>query len=491
MAKDQDKTIIDRAWDFMASVKMAIILFALISLSSIVGTVIEQNATPDRNLEVISTLFGESLAPTLYVVFERLGFMDMYRSWWFLTLLLLFAANLFICSVDRFPRIYRLIKEPIKPMEREKLLKIPVHRELTLQGKPESVKDTVARAAKKAGIKVRESSEGGEVRLFGEKWRFARLGVYVTHFSVIIILVGAVAGIFFGFKGYVNIPEGATYFMAFRSVGMLTQEQTNERNIIVDAVGRASGDVAAAAARLGVGEEHLRARMKRFGILPLGFGLRVEDFEVEFYGQSDMPKEYLSILTVIDGGREVMRKKIEVNDPLKYNGITFYQSSYGLMQGSDFNFVFRVSSGSGNSDMLAVRKGQELTIPGTDIRAKVVEFYPALAFDPTGTPFTYAEQMNNPAVKLHISGPTGEYAKWVTKRNPQTWSLATGESIEFRDAFGAQYTGIEVRRDPGVWIVYLGCALMAVGLYIAFFANHKKLWMALSPSKGGSTTVTV
>ncbi|MGD2080554.1 MAG: cytochrome c biogenesis protein ResB, partial [Nitrospirota bacterium] len=116
---------------------------------------------------------------------------------------------------------------------------------------------------------------------------------------------------------------------------------------------------------------------------------------------------------------------------------------------------------------------------------------PALAFDPTGRPITYAEQMNNPAVKLHISGPTGEYAKWVMKRNPQTWSLSTGEFIEFRDAFGAQYSGLQVRRDPGVWIVYLGCALMAVGLYIAFFANHKKLWMALSPSKGGSTTVTV
>lgn len=491
MAKDKDKTIIDRTWDFMASVKMAIILFALISLSSIVGTVIEQNAAPSRNLEVIGSLFGQSLAPTLYVIFDSLGFMDMYHSWWFLTLLLLFAANLLICSIDRFPRIYKLVKEPIKPLAKENLLKIPLHRELTLQGKPEAVKEAVAGAAKKAGIKVHESGEGGEVRLYGEKWRFARLGVYVTHFSVIIILAGAVAGIFFGFKGFLNIPEGATYTMAFRPIGTLNDAEVRERDLLIDAVDRARGDVAAAAARLGVDEEHLRARLKRFGILPMEFGLRLDDFQVEFYGMSDMPKEYLSVLTVVDGGREVFRKKIEVNDPLKYKGITFYQSSYGFMEGGDVRYIFRVSSKAGSSDTVAVRKGQEFEVPGTEIKAKVVDFNRALAFDPTGRPFTYSDRMNNPAVKLEISDPTGNYAKWVLMRNPQSWSLTSGDVIEFVDAFGAQYTGLEVRRDPGVWIVYLGCALMALGLYVAFFANHKKLWIALSPSKGGSTSVTV
>jgi cytochrome c biogenesis protein len=31
---------------------------------------------------------------------------------------------------------------------------------------------------------------------------------------------------------------------------------------------------------------------------------------------------------------------------------------------------------------------------------------------------------------------------------------------------------------------------MGIGLYIAFFMNHRKLWILLSPSKG-STAVTV
>ena len=45
--------------------------------------------------------------------------MDMYHSWWFIGLLLFFAANLIICSLDRLPRIWKLVKEPIKPLTEE------------------------------------------------------------------------------------------------------------------------------------------------------------------------------------------------------------------------------------------------------------------------------------------------------------------------------------------------------------------------------------
>ncbi len=47
------------------------------------------------------------------------------------------------------------------------------------------------------------------------------------------------------------------------------------------------------------------------------------------YEQSGMVvKDYKSILRVVDGGETVVTKTIEVNDPLKYKGYVFYQSSY-------------------------------------------------------------------------------------------------------------------------------------------------------------------
>ena len=51
------------------------------------------------------------------------------------------------------------------------------------------------------------------------------------------------------------------------------------------------------------------------------------------------------------------------------------------------------------------------------------------------------------------------------------------------------FTGLQVARDPGVNIVWVGCTLMVVGIMIAFFLSHKRLWIRLS--RGGDGRVDV
>ena len=46
------------------------------------------------------------------------------------------------------------------------------------------------------------------------------------------------------------------------------------------------------------------------------------------YIQNKGVRDFYSVLQVVDGGEVVLEKKIEVNDPLRYGGYTFYQSSY-------------------------------------------------------------------------------------------------------------------------------------------------------------------
>ncbi len=67
------------------------------------------------------------------------------------------------------------------------------------------------------------------------------------------------------------------------------------------------------------------------GTAELDFSIRCNSFAIDFY-PNGMPKEYTSSLTVLENGREVLTKTIEVNDPLTYKGITFYQSSYEAYQ---------------------------------------------------------------------------------------------------------------------------------------------------------------
>jgi cytochrome c biogenesis protein len=492
LEKEKNTSFVDKVWDFLASIKLAIVIFAALSITSIVGTVIEQNAEPERNIRLLAKLFGQSSAPSLFRIFEGLGFMDMYHSWWFVTILLLFAANLIICSIDRLPKILKLVKEPVKPLPEEHFKGFAIRREIVLHGGPDKTKAVVSDTAGKAlGFAFSETKEANGYQLYAQKGNYTRLGIYITHFSILVILLGALIGIFFGFKGFLNLPEGKAYSVAFSRMGRM--QETAEFETILNAVENASGNLSVAARQLGTDEQTFRSRMRMYGIFPLDFIIRCDEFQVDFYSGSDMPKAYKSWLTVLKDGKEVTKKVIEVNEPLTYEGVTFYQSSYGMLPSgaADALFRFRLTSKEGKTEDMRLRFGGSFTVPGTNLSGKIEDFSPALALDErTGRAFTYAEQMNNPAVFVTFSeNGTRKFGGWLLKRYPETWKLPDGNVVEFHGIWGAQYTGLQVRKDPGVGVVYLGCLTMAAGLFIAFFMSHRKIWIKLVDEKNTTRVI--
>jgi cytochrome c biogenesis protein len=53
------------------------------------------------------------------------------------------------------------------------------------------------------------------------------------------------------------------------------------------------------------------------------------------------------------------------------------------------------------------------------------------------------------------------------------------------------YTGLQVNKDPGVWVVWIGSILMCIGLYVAFFMPHQRIWCRLASGRlvlAGHTT---
>ncbi|MBI4684724.1 MAG: cytochrome c biogenesis protein ResB [Nitrospirae bacterium] len=491
MEEDKNKTVVDKIWDFFASITLAVVLFALIALTSIIGTILEQNAAPEKNIKLLGKLFGDSLAPTLYPIFEKLGFMDMYHSWWFVTLLLLFATNLIICSIDRLPRIWKLIKDPIRPLPEEHFKNVGIKKEFLLKGKTESIKNAFEHAIKKIGFKLLESKGVNGYQLYSEKGNYTRLGVYITHLSILLMLLGAIIGIFFGFKGSINLPEGKTYAMAFvRGKAITNSADEFEMDTILDALQATEGKSASAAKKLGIDEKTFEAKLKRYGVKPLGFSIRCDNFATDYYGGSNMPKEYRSWLTVIKEGKEVMKKSIVVNDPLNYGGITFYQSSYGMVPGAKGIFILKLTSKTGVSEIKKMPFGEKFIIPGTDLEGALADFSPALAFEPTGRPFTSGEQMTNPAVLIAFTEKgKPKYSGWIMKRYPETGRLPEGHIVELIDYWGVEYTGLSVRKDPGVLIVYLGFAAMGIGLFTALFMSHKKLWVRLVDEKNSTRVI--
>jgi cytochrome c biogenesis protein len=111
---------------------------------------------------------------------------------------------------------------------------------------------------------------------------------------------------------------------------------------------------------------------------------------------------------------------------------------------------------------------------------RVADFSPALGIDEFGKLFTYAEMMNNPAVFVEFTeNGKPKYNQWILTRYPDTWRTPHG-TIEFVDFWGAQYTGFQARKDPGVWLIYLGCLIMTIGFYMSFFMSHRRIWGRLT-----------
>ncbi|MBI4682441.1 MAG: cytochrome c biogenesis protein ResB [Nitrospirae bacterium] len=434
MEEKEKKDIFESVWKFLASVKLAIFVLITLAVSSIVGTIVEQKAEPAQNIALLAKFFGDSAAPTVYNIFAKLGFMDMYGSWWFTAFLVVFSINLIVCSIDRFPKTWRLIQTPQKPLSDTAIKSMPVKKELTLKTGVNVARDEFLNILKASRYRVFEASEPDSVRLYTQKGKYARLAVYVVHLSIILIFIGAIIGIRFGFKGYLNLPEGRTSTIAYES-------PTKQ--------------------------------------IPLDFAVKCNWYDTQYYEGIDTPREFQSELVIIENGKEVLKKVIEVNDPLTYKGITFYQASYGMMPEAAGYFVLDVTPNGGQEKRLWLKNGDSFEIPGTGITGRIYDFSPALTRNPmTGKLTTYSDSMVNPGLAIEFDQPgRDKFIGWILKRYPDTGLIPGGHSVKFVDYWGVEYTGLQVAKDPGVWLIYIASVIMTVGLYVCFFVSNKKIWI--------------
>ncbi len=418
-----------KIWDFFASVRLTIVLLLTLAATSIIGTLIPQNEDPAAYFKAFGQFF--------YRLFNILGLYDMYHSWWFQTLLILLTTNIIICSLDRLSANRRIlfIRHPSFRLSRFRSIKNKA--EFTVDEDPEQLQATCSNfVSRRFGHHMLEKTGNG-FAVFGEKGRWTRFGVYAVHLSVVILLIGGLVGSIFGFDGFVNIAEGES------------------ARVI-----------------------HLRNTHKT---VTLDFAIRCDDFNVSFY-ETGAPKEYRSSLTILEKGREVIKKDIIVNDPLRYRGISLYQSSYGKIapDGAILGFTSR------KTGMIYRRKaviGQTVVLPEKLGTFVLKEFRHAADFKGhnIGEAFVGAlTRDKDPAMQIVLP-----------LRFPSFDKMRRGEVfIAVIDPLARYYTGLQVNKDPGVGIVYAGFILMIVGCYVTFFMSHQQI--CIEVDKGDKATrVTV
>lgn len=462
----------DRIWKFLSSVKLAVVLLIILAIVSVIGTVIQQNEAPETYLREYSQATVN--------LFESLGFFDMYHTWWFILLLFLLTANLTVCSLDRFPHTWKLIKAPLRPIDDESLRAVPFKREIAFKGSVEKAEERSAGALSAHRYRVSKSGGAGTVQLLTQKGVYTRLGVYVTHISILLIFIGALIGGFFGFKAFLNLPEGgASKYVYLRNEPMWDRIM----------------------ASLGIADSAVIYNFEG-GVpaMPIGYFVRCDDFDVDYYTNpagmpTGMPSEYHSTLSVFDlNGQKILDKRIRVNDPLTFHGITFYQSSYGAVpegQGKG-KAVLNIRSKNNPrqpAETVALDLGQAQYIPSIDRTIKATGFSPYGVRNPmTGQVQFYHtdnQEFINPTVELEVSREGKPvYTTYLMKTDTGRPNMPEDYVISYVDYWGARYTGLQVTKDPGVWVVYTGFILLCVGPLIAFFGSHKKIWIRIQDRKG-------
>lgn len=406
---------INQIWDFFASVKLAIFTLSTLAITSIIGTIIPQGESSSFYI----SKYGAKSAQFMRI----LDIPEMYYSWWFLALLGLLTCNLLICSAERFPRVWKIITRDNYDIDPDRLSKMSNSKTWNTKDTNFSITD-LQTTLDTCGWSFSSKEVEHSTLFFSQKGKWSRTGVYIVHLSIIVIFIGAIIGHLGGFKGSVMLPE-------LRSTGKIfsTEDQS---------------------------------------AIDLGFELRCNRFTIDFY-DNGMPKEYMSSLTVLENDKEVLTTDIEVNGPLTYKGITFYQSSYQGYQ----SFIFKIiEEESGESTAISVPYQKKGSWEDKDIHFGVVT----------------AEALGQRAVRSKIWVKAGNHSSitsWLEDNTSTT--LAFGGKNYTVHTKQMYATGLQVAKDPGVWVVYLGCGLMLVGLYMAFFMSHRRLWLLREESEKGTT----
>jgi cytochrome c biogenesis protein len=99
----------------------------------------------------------------------------------------------------------------------------------------------------------------------------------------------------------------------------------------------------------------------------------------------------------------------------------------------------------------------------------------------------YAPQVHNfgEGAQVVLFRPNQEpRAQWVLKGTSQ-FSQSDDFVLSFEGGTSKEYTGLQVAKDPGVWVVWSGCGLLIFGLIVSFFFSHQRVWIRIPKGSQG------
>lgn len=447
----------------LSSLPRAISIMAVICGLSALGTVIPQN----KELEYYVTnypLSGDS---------KVLGFLDyqlllglqldhIYTAWYFYGSIALLAASLMACT-------YSTQWPTAKVAQRWRFAATPAA--LQKHGKPQvlpnaRVQDLGAELATKSYQVFLQDGQ-----LYAFKGLSGRLGPIGVHIALLMCLFGTGYSGFGGWKGTALCPEGGEF-------------------VVANALYPASS----------------------ISTLPKGSKavMQVNKFSIDTRPDGSVAQFYSDLSLKDFDGKELLRKTISVNDPFRYGGVTMYQTDWALAAVT-VRLVEQPTAGADDSG--AAQTGallqqlqdqaeqQQAAAAGLPPPSSSSSRLPQRAF---GLPFASLEgkpgvpkgsKLYATFLPLELPPEDGRPPRGISllahDLDTITFYDSKGEFVGVRRAGSGKpikvegldivvegivgSTGLELKSDPGVPLVYAGFGALMITTLISYI-SHSQVW---------------
>lgn len=388
----------------LADLRLAIVLLLAIAVFSIAGTIIEQG----QSVQFYQANYPEKPALFGFLTWKVLltaGLDHVYRTWWYLALLILFGASLTACTFTRqlpalrwFSRTWNFYSQP------RQFRKFALSAEL-----PKAGIDQLLPLLEQRKYKIFQDGD----KLYAHKGIVGRIGPIVVHAAMLLILLGSIIGAMTGFIAQEMVPSGATF----------------QIDNVTDAGIWAAPQI------------------------PKDWSVKVNRFWIDYLPTGEIDQFYSDLSVLDQNGKEVDRKTIHVNEPLKHKGVTLYQADWSIAA-----IQVRLNNSPVlQSPMARIDQGSG-RIWGTwlPLKPDMSDGVSLVAKDLQGLLLVY--DMDGKLIATVRKGMAVD---------------VKGLKLSIVDLIGS--TGLQIKADPGIPIVYLGFGLLMLGVIMSY-VSHSQIW---------------
>lgn len=422
--------VLDRLWRFFISMRTGLLLILGLGLLSLIGTLLAQvpaglQADPAAYTSWVASVHSKYGGWT--PVFDKLGFFSIFTSIWFKGMTVLLTTSILACSVNRAPRLWKIAFHPRTRMGETFFTHAPLRANVLVTAAPDQAMDDVREVLKSHRFRTIADPDDNGLNMYADRFRWGPFGTVVAHLSFVVILLGFFLSATTGFKD--------TQFTA--PVG----------------------------SKVAVGHE-------------TGLTVEAKSFSDVYYPDGS-PKDYASDLVLYKNGVQVERKTVRVNQPMKFGGVSFYQSFFGVAAAMKVQDAAGATVFGDAVPLVWASDDGKHSIGKFDIAGKGFSVYVIDNASGQTDPNIKAGQIQ---LEVHQDGKDDPVATQVVDQGKATTIAGLSYTFERPRPF----TGLIVAQDRGAIFVWIGSTLLVIGLFLVFFFPHRRVWVRVRKTSGGT-----